>query len=336
MESYTEGMEAWATKEGRFQEDVLKSRDAMKAKLKTDWTAVSEHNTRIQTTTKSVHSETVRIVDQQVDDMAVQMQALDNFVTKARSHNDLCHENRVAAMEKVASSSRSGHDQNRSWLETDQRHLNSLSSDLAAPQQSLGESLSSLEERICAPLTDLRGSILAVPIQEYRGTGETPQKTDYSYPLSLPRTEPHAQLLGHSTEAEASPVEDDPMTEIPDLLEGPPSPSKAPVFADEPAAATDDVNVSRPATADGSLREITGNRNAAATNDVASDIKAEVESLSKSAMGPPPLKRHATEITKVGRVARGKENVGGREREREHLASGGGRRLRTRHSTLGA
>ena len=317
VSSYAAGMDAWSKNETAFQGEVFEARDTLKAKLKKDWTSVSEHNAKLQTTAKSIHGETVRIVDKQVDDMAIQMQALDRFVSKAHTHNDSCHDSRVAALDKVVTAVHSTHTQTKAWLDTDRRRLEALETEIVSPQGFLEGALKGLEESICAPLVNLRETALAAQLQEYRTTGETPQKVEYSYPLSLPRTEPHEQLLGRTASV---------IDELPDLLEGPLSPSKAAVFTDGlPAPAAD--TPARPATTDGSLREITTNPRGA-LEPMLVEAKTELESLSRSAMAPPPLKRHATENSKV---ARGRPQPTKLDRENLPFSSslGGVRRLRS-------
>ena len=317
--TYSEGMEMWSEQEGTFQEEVFKSRDALKTKLKNDWTSVSEHNTRIQQTTRSIHGETVRTVDRQMEDMGVQMQALDGFVTKARSQNDTCHDGRVTALQKVASAAQATHAQTKGWMESDRRRLDVLSHDAMEPQSSLESALAGLEASVYMPLAELRDTVQASRLQEYQTTGETPQKVEYSYPLCLPRTETHEQLLGR-TAADA-------ITELPDLLEGPVSPSKATVFAD--LASPDAEPIPRPATADGSLRELTTNMHGTNLSSIDSNKSETPQPFSKSAMGPPPNKRPATDTAKAARNARLPRS------DRENLlplpstAPGGPRRLRT-------
>lgn len=311
---YAEKFESWSAKEEQFEKEIFASRDTLKAKLKTDWTTVSDHNTLIQTTTKSIQGETVRLVNQQVEDIAMQMEILDGFVMKARSQNELCHSSRTSALDKVHTASQAAFTESRGWVERDRQELVSLDEDLLIPRQALDESLETLKDQISLPLAELRESILTNTIEEYQITGETPRKTEYTYPQTLPRTESHARLLGRSF---TPVIEVEPIAELPDLLshDGPPvSPSKAQIFADlpiplsTPAGEATSLLPPRPATADGSLREITTNTHGTGLESQAqvqalAAAATDTQSLSKSTsmiMGPPPLKRHATENSKIG------------------------------------
>jgi kinesin family protein 11 len=77
----------------------LRSCETLKSKLKEGWVvcrasmyigailtltqAANKHNASLQSATKSVHAETICIVDEQMKDVSLQMQALDDFVTRA-------------------------------------------------------------------------------------------------------------------------------------------------------------------------------------------------------------------------------------------------------------
>ena len=51
-------------------DEVLKSRDTLKSKIKEDWKAINNYNSSIQAITKSVHKETIRIINIQIKDIA--------------------------------------------------------------------------------------------------------------------------------------------------------------------------------------------------------------------------------------------------------------------------
>jgi kinesin family protein 11 len=58
-------------------------------------------------TTKSVHAETVRIVDEQMKDIETQMSALDDFVTRARSQNAQHHDSHAQSLQKLSATVKS-------------------------------------------------------------------------------------------------------------------------------------------------------------------------------------------------------------------------------------
>ncbi|KAL2143837.1 hypothetical protein VTI28DRAFT_9979 [Corynascus sepedonium] len=192
---YSAGMDAWSDRDRKVLEEVSSSRDALKTRLKDDWTTANKHSTSIQTTTKSVHAETVRVVEEQMRDLDTQMQDLDDFVSRAKSHNAAHQERHVESVQSLNTTveqsfgSISGH-----FKETFDR-VQHLGEEMDAEAQRMEEALEPLEEDVCRPLAELREDVQNTELREYEPTGETPEKTDYTYPTGLPRTAPHEALL---------------------------------------------------------------------------------------------------------------------------------------------
>lgn len=328
-ELYKEGMDVWSQKENQVIEEVLKSRDTLKGKMKKDWTAVNEHNTSIQTTTESVHEETIRIVDAQMKDMAIQMQALDDFVTRARSQNERHHEIHVQSLQGLASTVHQSFSSIGDHFVSSYDRVRSLGTDVSERTFTLQASFPVLIASTQQPLSELRRNIKETPLQEYNPTGETPQKTQYRFATTLPRTESHDKVLAKfnrqphsSTSPQASPGK---------------SPMKSIVYTDTPSPVENVPVVNRtedqrPAAAP-TLREIHMNVSRNSEPVVTSllsltklDPRINVEDVS---MGPPPMKRQATSETKLPKSLGGKAGQVGvlRLEGRENL--GAGRRLRS-------
>jgi len=329
-EQYNEGMDVWSQKESLVVEEVLKSRDTLKGKMKKDWTAVNEHNMSIQTTTKSVHEETIRIVDAQMKDMAIQMQALDDFVTRARSQNERHHGRHVESLQSLASTVHQSYTSIGDHFVSTYDRVRDLGTDVSERTSTLQASLPELTTSIQQPLSELRHNIEEAPLQEYASTGETPQKTQYQFPTTLPRTESHDKLLAklnrphhNLTSPHESPAK---------------SPSKPVVYTDTPVLSeditmTDHTENPRPATAPG-LREIDMNVSRhSEPSSLLSSSKPDVK-LENMGMGPPPMKRQATIESKLPKSLGGKAGQVGvlRLEGRENL--GAGRRLRSSPSGL--
>lgn len=317
---YTDSMDVWSKKESLLVDEVVKSRDTLKGKLKRDWTIVTDHNNSIQATTKSVHEETVRIVDAQMKDIATQMQALDEFVTRARSQNENHHTSHLKSLHDLSSSVQAAYIQTQDHLRSSNERVQAFDVAMGGESQTLHDTLLPLDEELRQPLADLRDHILQQPLTEYISTGETPQKTQYNYPTTLPQTAPHEQLLAKRMNSSRSTTS----AGGSDVLI---SPSKSIVYTDAP---DDDLATTRPSTMEGGLREIHVNINAGMPRGSgdSTNVKPELEtiSLSSSQMGPPPLKRHATKDSILPRS--GKTTVM-RLEGRENVAPSGGRRLRS-------
>ena len=315
--SYDECMDIWSKKESLLVEEVLKSRESLKVKMKEDWKAINEHNTSIQTTTRSVHEETIRIVDAQMSDVAKQMQALDDFVTRARSQNERHHRTHVDSLQGLASDVRQSYTSVGDHLMNTYDRVREVGTDISSQSSAVQAALPTLDTSLKQPLADLRNQISGALLKEYTPTGETPRKVEYQFPNSLPRTESHDKLLGRQRL--------NPSSHSPNK-----SPSKAVIYTDAPEnemSLPPSTSPSKPSDTAG-LREVSMNVNAALNRNHSDPavpsldkIKMENDAIS---MAPPPLKRQATESklpTKFGGRSglvrlEGRENVGAGRRLR--------------------
>ena len=322
---YNTGMDVWSQKEKLLVDEVLKSRDTLKGKMKEDWKAINEHNSSIQATTKSVHEETIRIVDAQMKDMASQMQALDDFVTRARKQNERHHTTHVDSLQGLASTVRQSYSSIGDHFVSTYDRVRHIGEDISTQSAALQASLPPLTSTTQQRLANLRSDITGAPLKEYSPTGETPRKTQYQYPTLLPRTESHDKLLGKKTTAlPASPRR---------------SPGKSVVYTDIPATGGElspsSISPSKESNPN-SLREVSLNVNASLVRNHSDSsapalLTAGKADLDNVGMAPPPLKRQATESklpTKFGgpKIAgvmklEGRENLG--------ASFGSGRRLRS-------
>ena len=337
----------WVQKEATLNDYVAKSRDIVKEKLQTDWESIEKQNSTIETTTKSIHEQTVQIVETQIRGMASQMQALDEFVSRAKSHNESYCTSNNDLVEKMASGIMEAHELMTDATSTSKDAIRSLKDSLTSYESSTTELSANLAASIQQPLSELRNGIISTSLAEYTATGITPQKTTYTYPRVLTSTASHATILGKKLLPQQ---EEDPLIlPIPDLLDSTtsPSPTKTDIYtdADNPTEAAATI-LSRTNTSD-SLREVP-------VNVYVSDRESKTENLSKSLnlglsrslMGP-PLKRGVSNDSKpVGKMAKmvqarvfadGRENVlppaaaaggGGGGRFSSSVGSGG-RRLRS-------
>lgn len=319
---YNASMDIWSKKETVLIDEVLKSRDNLKGKMKDDWKAINDHNTSIQSTTKAVHEETIRIVDAQMKDIATQMQALDDFVTRARSQNERHHSTHIESLGGLASTVRQSYSSIGDHFVSTYDRVREIGNDVSNHSTALQASLHPLSSAVQQPLTDLRTNITEATLKEYVPTGETPRKAQYQYPTTLPRTQSHDKLLGKagtlSPRRAQSPMK---------------SPKKAVVYTDVPTDAAP-PSPSKEANAS-SLREVSMNSNPPLMRNH-SDSSAPTLSTNGKAdpdcvgMGPPPLKRQATMDSKLPTKRPGVTSVV-RLEGRENLGAsvGSGRRLRS-------
>ena len=208
---YSQGMDVWNEKETKLVEDVLRSRETLKTKLKDDWVvssvdtanaamltsvkAANKHNASLQNTTKSVHNETVRIVDEQMKDIALQMQALDDFVTRARSQNTQHLDSHTASLQGLNSTVQTSYASIGLHFASTYERVKEFGDDMSEKHTSSQNHLDAVDEMLRQPLAELRGNIVNTTLEEYQPTGQTPQKVSYLYPANLPQTGDHVTLL---------------------------------------------------------------------------------------------------------------------------------------------
>ncbi|KAI9785564.1 MAG: kinesin motor protein cin8 [Peltula sp. TS41687] len=193
--SYRQGVSQWSHQGQAFKEEVSKSRESLKSRLKQGWTEATQHNTAIQASTKTIHEKTVQIVDTQMKDIHEQMQVLDEFVGKARSQTFQHHERQSLSLEALTSSAKQSYDNVNGQFQTTSDRIHVLSRDAAESTDALLATLPPLAEDVHQPLIQLDTDISNAPLEEYIPTGETPQKTQYQYPTTLPRTETHGNTI---------------------------------------------------------------------------------------------------------------------------------------------
>jgi kinesin family member 11 len=194
-QSYSEGMNRWIEHDSELLRKVTHSKDELKTKLKNDWTAINTRNAAIQSSTKAVHEETVKIVDAQLQEMATQMAALDQFVTGARSQNDQHHDDHVQSLQSMSSSVAQTFGHLKQEFANAADTTQAFDSDLKIHTSGLGASLTNLDRDIREPLLNLTSTIQSSQLTDYIATGETPQKHSWDIPSTLPRTEPHERLI---------------------------------------------------------------------------------------------------------------------------------------------
>ena len=318
-EEFNSGVGHWSSREVAFTNSVLESRDSIKLKLKEDWKAINERNDSIHSTTKSVHEETVRIVDAQMITVAKQMQALDDFVARARSHNERHHDQHTASLGRLASVVNDSHSSVGKHFMSTYDRIREAGNELSNRSDELGMNIPSFSGALEANLADLRANIINSAPVEYVPTGLTPQRKEYEYTKTLPRTDAHENLLGRKPRNAYSPSK---------------SPSKPKVYADAPSAEMPPALSS--STKDAGLREISLNVGAALHRNNSDSAVLNLQSAvkhvgDKVSGGPPPLKRQATESklpTKLGGGRGGLVKLEGNENLGASVGSGG-RRLRS-------
>ncbi|KIW20748.1 hypothetical protein PV08_01326 [Exophiala spinifera] len=191
---YRDKMDQWAEDDTGLMTMVVKAREDIKTKMKGDWTAINTRNSAIQKSTKAIHEESTKIVDAQLIQMSTQMATLDGFVTRARSQIDHDHAERSQNLDKLVSNVNEGF----ASLEKNSIEQKTILDNFEGEIQthSDGEGLvASFRDTVKPHLQDLKSEVTRSTFKDYLPTGQTPQKRDWEYPTTLPRTEHHESII---------------------------------------------------------------------------------------------------------------------------------------------
>jgi kinesin family member 11 len=198
------------------------------------------------------------VVDEQMKDLNMQMTALDDFVTRARSENAGHQAQHEASVTNLSDTVDTSFSNISSHCKGTFDRVQDLGEQMGTEIESLREDLQPLEDSLCQPLSKLREDISSTDLREYEPTGETPKRVEYHYPTVLPRTAARDVLIAGVHEAPL---------QTPSRLTA--SPRKAtpaqPIFSDVEAP-EEAKSPSRPASSDSatnplsqSLREVDAN-----------------------------------------------------------------------------
>ncbi|KAI9708964.1 MAG: kinesin motor protein cin8 [Bogoriella megaspora] len=194
---YRSQYDSWSRTSRSIVDSVVASRETVKSKIKQDWTAANEHTNSIKGTTTAVHDETVRIVSNQMAHMETQLSSLDEVVSRLRAQNESHHAAHTSSLAGLSGSVQESYDSIGGHLNTSYNRVKELNTDVGSRTSDLDGTIASMDEdaTIRAALRELRNEIGKRELLEYEITGETPQKTEYTYPTSLPHTETQDRFL---------------------------------------------------------------------------------------------------------------------------------------------
>ena len=318
QQAYGGGMGVWNSNAQALIDSSIKSRDTIKSKLKADWGFANESTTKLTQTTNAVHGETVRIVDGQMAQMDGQLVALDEIISRVQAQNEEHHKTHTTSIGRLAGNVQESYQSIGKHFETSYSRTKALEGSMQERTNALTQTLPTLAEEssIRQPLRQLREDMSAAQIAEYAATGETPAKTQYTYPTVLPRTQDHNTLLdrmrGGGPQQQERPRSPNKRSSPSKARSSPmkgSSPSKTAVYTDHPHT----INLPLPASisapqprphtaasshpsarnAAASLRELDVNVTLTGASFPAGDKSAEADG-SKTTLPHPKLNRHHT------------------------------------------
>ncbi|KAK9469747.1 P-loop containing nucleoside triphosphate hydrolase protein [Lipomyces arxii] len=186
---FVTGVSGWLSKQGEYQRLMVQNKERIKQSIIDSYHATEHQGQNLQDSTKAIHSEAVKIVASQKENLAVQMQALDEFASRAKAQNEAHHtayNQAVDGIEKtihgVFKSANAGIEESGQELHIYAKDANRIL--VAASANATEYSSSSVKE-----YGVLRDKITNVAMSKYTPTGHTPKKgKKYEVPATLPKT----------------------------------------------------------------------------------------------------------------------------------------------------
>lgn len=195
MNSYSQGMDNWNMREGEFLEKATKRHESFRNRIENDWATAKTHSSAIEKTTQSVHKETVNVVDEQMRDLDVQMEALNDFVRRAHEENSAHNKQHTTTLNGLSDTVHDSYESIATHFQLSFERVKDLSEQMGNATTQFRESLQPWDNELTQPMANLRQEVVNTTLQEYEPTGATPEKVQYVYPTDLPRTDAHENII---------------------------------------------------------------------------------------------------------------------------------------------
>ncbi|KAF3936602.1 Kinesin-3 [Dactylella cylindrospora] len=195
-------MDQWAETEESFKHDLSTTRDNIKKKLQADAMAAENKTTNIQNTANSIHAETIHLVNAQMKSVAVNMQTLDEFVTRARDQNERHHRLRVTSLDTISEQVKTSNAAVRYNIDDVKQGVEDVSADVTAGNLKCKKALEPFSTNTSRLVAGLRTQTEMAVYRDYVSTQSTPKKREYPFPTELPKTGTREQILAASHSAD--------------------------------------------------------------------------------------------------------------------------------------
>ncbi|CCX30040.1 Similar to Kinesin-like protein bimC; acc. no. P17120 [Pyronema omphalodes CBS 100304] len=195
--THQNGLDTWSEREESFYTSLCTAQETVRRILSEDWQAIEAHNSTIQTTTRSIHAQTISLVSDQNSNIATQMASLDSFVTRARSSNDSLHASNLEILSSLYSNGLETVSSFSSLIGRFKAELAAIE-ELSTLATEGVEGYATFREETKNRLRELREKIEGEPLKECLPTGVTPRKRKYAFPTMLPSTGSHEAVLAEA------------------------------------------------------------------------------------------------------------------------------------------
>ena len=147
--------------------------------------------------TSSVHDETARIKEEQVQHLDIELCALDTLVDCIQEQNNTAHSTQERSFSALVSTVHQSYANIGGAFTASFGRVEDLGNDVAEQTDGLCQNLPHLDKdaHIRRQLVELRQRVEHDEFKEYIQTGQTPTRRQYSYPTAAPRTSDRATLM---------------------------------------------------------------------------------------------------------------------------------------------
>lgn len=197
------GINQWSEAEEGFKGELSVTRDGIKKKLQTDALATEGRASNIQQTANNIHAETIQLVNSQMQSVAANMQTLDEFVARAREHNERHHRLKVSSLDSVADQVKTSTSTVRYNIDDVKQEAEDIGADVLAATVKAKNALDPFNIYSASLLAGLRGQTEISVYRDYVPTNSSPKKRAYPFDDEIPKTATREQILNAAPERTA-------------------------------------------------------------------------------------------------------------------------------------
>lgn len=189
-------MDKLAASEKAHIDQIHEAETRITGLIKQDEQSVTSHFGTIRATAEMVHSDTVSLVAQQTEQIAQQLSALDDFVTRAREQNEAHHATFASLFSQLSNTAEAAFSAPKEFSVESKTSLDTFRTDVNQFPTQLDTAREQFEGKLDMRVGDMKTRVESVEMREYQPTGQTPRKRKYQVDVTLPRTRPHDEILG--------------------------------------------------------------------------------------------------------------------------------------------
>lgn len=197
-------IDLWTNADGVFGRKLAKDKEEVKKSIVRGWDTAKERTETIQQSTEVIHKETVQLVDAAMQNVDSQTQALDEFVTRAKTMNQTHHTSHRTTVDALLSNAQATRQSVQHEFVKAKAEIEACGKAVLANTTQQKQDYASLGSDLSRHTDGVREKT-RTDMQEDIPTQTTPKKQEYQYPTSWQTTKAHAELIA---EVQDEPVSD--------------------------------------------------------------------------------------------------------------------------------